>query len=401
MKLTYHVIIVAAGSGLRMGKTEKPKQYTSLCNIPIINYSLKTFIEDNQCISINVAINKDHKTMYNQAISMINKTDKLKEPTIGGNTRILSVYNILKELNNLKNNEIVLIHDAARPFLTQENINALLEDLKDNQAATLATPISDTLNKADKDHYNSTVKRDNIWSIQTPQAFRYSDILQAHEQLTDNSSYTDDASIAQNFGIKVKITNSSRENIKITNQEDMELSKKIASYNKGKAMNYITKTGIGFDVHSFNNDNKASYITLCNIKIPYTKKLKGHSDADVAMHAITDAILGSISAGDIGTHFPPTDPTIKNMDSKIFLEHANKLLKEAGGNINHIDLNIICEEPKISPHTKEMRNRIATILNIPLNNISIKATTTEKLGFTGRKEGIAAQAIATISSPTD
>ncbi len=395
----FDALIVAGGSGKRMGNTQIPKQYLQLCNKPVICYSLEKFLTHPKCKSVTIVINENDKNTYNQLVKEKYKSNKLREEVIGGKERYISVFNGLTDIFKSKHSDIVLIHDAARPFINHSLIDKLLEELCENRAATLATKINDTLNKSKNNQYGSNISRENIYSIQTPQAFFIHDIIKAHQSVKDKSSYTDDASLLQKYGINISLTISSTENIKITNQYDMELAQKIALYNKDNYMNYKQKTALGFDVHAFDNDTKSDYITLCGIKIPYTKKLKGHSDADVSMHAITDALYGSISAGDIGTHFPPTNPEFKNMDSSVFLKHANNLLKNCGAIINHIDVTIICEEPKISPHTAKMREKLSNLLEIDIENISIKATTTEKLGFTGRKEGIAAQAIATISIP--
>lgn len=399
MTLYFDALIVAAGSGKRMGKTQIPKQYLQLCDKPIICHSLEKFLTHPKCKSVTIVINENDKNIYNQLVKERYKSNKLRKEVIGGKERYISVFNGLINISKSKNSDIILIHDAARPFIKHSLIDKILKELCKNRAATLATKVNDTLNKSKNNQYGSNVARENIYSIQTPQAFFLNDIIKAHQLVKDKTSYTDDASLAQKYGINISLVPSSIENIKITNQHDMEFAKKIASNNKGNHMNYKTKTALGFDVHTFDNDTKSDYVTLCGIKIPHIKKLKGHSDADVSMHAITDALYGSISAGDIGTHFPPTNPEFKNMNSSVFLKHANNLLKNYGAIINHIDLTIICEEPKISPHTTKMREKISNLLEIDIENISIKATTTEKLGFTGRKEGIAAQAIATISIP--
>jgi len=233
------------------------------------------------------------------------------------------------------------------------------------------------------------VSRDGLWEMQTLHAFRYADILKAHESSNPDCEYTDDTSLATAIGIDVKIIQGSAENFKITTKDDFKMAEKLL------ASQSIIRTGLGYDVHAFDHDSKGP-IRLCGIDVPHTYKLKGHSDADVGLHAITDAILGAIGEGDIGQHFPPSDNTYKDMDSAIFLEKTMKIAAKHNASINNIDLTLICEEPKIGPHAKAMRTRVASIIGIDENAINIKATTSEQLGFTGRKEGIAAQAIATV-----
>ena len=385
----FHAIIVAAGSGNRYG-TKTPKQYQKINNISLLRHSILAFLNVKTCQSVTVVTRSEDADMYHDAVKGL----KITPPVIGGKDRDESVFNGLKSLPKLIDEDIVLIHDAARPCVQQEDIIQLLETMRHNRAATLATPVTSTLKNANnQDIIIGDTSREDLWNIQTPQGFRYKDILNAHEQKDQNKTYTDDTSLISAMGIEVKLVKGSSRNIKITHPEDFKLASAILS-----PQSTLTKTGLGYDVHAFDN-NSTGPITLCGIQIEHERTLKGHSDADVALHAITDAILGAIGQGDIGQHFPPSDDTFKDMDSAIFLKKAHDLLSQQSGLINNIDQTIICEEPKIGPHAPKMRQRVSNILKTPESRINIKATTSEKLGFTGRKEGIAAQAIVTISLP--
>jgi len=382
-----HVLIAAAGSGSRLSNSENlPKQYLNLNGKTILERSILKFKNTNKIKSISCIINLNYKDKYKAATHHLNI-----EPAIEGSSeRNKSIYNGLKSLVNVKNEEILLIHDAARPLIAEKDILKLIKTLETERAATLATPINATLRKANNDDCGEHIPRDNLWAMQTPQAFRYGDILMAHETADKNTAHTDDTSIATAAGIDVKIVEGSSENFKITTKDDFLMAEKLLNAQTQ------TRTGLGYDVHAFDTDDTGP-IRIGGIDIEHPRTLKGHSDADVALHAIADAILGAIGEGDIGRHFPPSDNTFKDMDSAIFLEKTMDLLKKHNASINNIDLTIICEEPKISPHAAQMRTRIASILNLNETAINIKATTSEQLGFTGRKEGIAAQAIATVS----
>lgn len=382
-----HVLIAAAGSGTRFDNGDTPpKQYTPLNGKSIIRRTIETFTAMDEITSIQCIINPAHEALYSEA------TKGLKiAPYISGSTsRKRSIFNGLNSLYKVKNEDIILIHDAARPLVSKADIHTLINALKNNQAATLAHPIAETLRKSDNDNCAELVPRDDLWAMQTPQAFRYSDIVKAHEAALDGTEYTDDTSLATATGINVKLIKGNTENFKITTIEDFKMAEKLLN-----AQN-ITRTGLGYDVHAFDEPGTGP-IRLCGIDVEHNKTLKGHSDADVGLHAITDAILGAIGEGDIGQHFPPSDDTYKDMDSAIFLKKTLELAKKHNATINNIDITLICEEPKIGPHASKMRQRVASILNLAETAINIKATTSEQLGFTGRKEGIAAQAIATVS----
>ena len=381
---TIHVLIAAAGSGSRFdSNADIPKQYQALNGKAVLRRTVEKFLKIDAVTSIQCIINPEHEELYQQAVHGLNISPFI----IGSNSRKNSIYNGLKSISQ---KDIVLIHDAARPLISKTDILKLIETLKTKRAATLAHPVSETLRKSTNDNCANIVSRDGLWALQTPQGFYYEDILKAHESADGETEYTDDTSLATAIGIDVKLVHGSTENFNITTKDDFKMAQKLLSAQS------ITRTGLGYDVHAFDEDGTGP-IRIGGIDMDYPKTLKGHSDADVALHAITDAILGAVGQGDIGVHFPPSDDAFKNMDSAVFLKKAIEIAKENNANINNIDLTIICEEPKIGPHAPKMKAQIASIVDIPENAINIKATTSEKLGFTGRKEGIAAQAIATVT----
>lgn len=367
----FAAIIVAAGTGSRTG-SDIPKQYRDLNGRGVLRRTLDIFKTMDGCKEIRVVIHKDHRDLYETAISGLD----LGQPVIGGATRQESVANAVGAMS-LPDYFPVLIHDAARPFITPEIILTCVEKLETEKAVTVAIPVVDTLRRTD----GSAVDRKDLWSVQTPQGFHFSVLKEAHEKAIGD--YTDDAQMVSDMGIPVAIVPGSKDNIKITTEDDFK------SMNKK-----VTKTGLGYDVHAFGE--VSDKIRIGGIDIPHNKKLLGHSDADVVLHSITDSIYGTISSGDIGSHFPPSNNEFKNMDSRIFLEKAVEELKAAGGELIHIDTIIICEEPKIGPHRDVIREKIAEICGIPVKDVSVKATTSEGLGFTGRREGIACQSLVTI-----
>jgi 2-C-methyl-D-erythritol 4-phosphate cytidylyltransferase/2-C-methyl-D-erythritol 2,4-cyclodiphosphate synthase len=373
----YHVIIAAAGSGERFGGGSTPKQYLELAGKPVLRHSIDTFIAQIG-YAPQIAINAFHSSHYVKSVVGLN----LPAPIHGSDTRKASVYTALKKIPHASDDDIVIIHDAARPNISKQAIQDLLEAMEGNEAASLAVPVSDTLRRG-----ADIVDRTGLWALQTPQAFRYGILKKAHE--TVKGEFTDDTGLVSALGIEVKLVRGSNSNIKITTPEDFEMLEKLM------AKTGETRTGMGFDVHAFSKD-KARKLVLCGLQIDHPFGLEGHSDADVGLHALTDAILGSIGEGDIGLHFPPSDATFKNMDSRIFLEKACDMLRDKGGIIQNADITIICEQPKITPHRDAMQIKIAEILGIEKSRVNVKATTTEGLGFTGRGEGIAAQAIVTV-----
>jgi len=380
----FHLLIPAAGSGRRTGH-DIPKQYRKINGKTVLRHTIEKFINIKGLKSVVVLINDAHRDLYNEAVQGLNNVSC----KTGSNTRKNSIMNGLSVFSESSINDFVLIHDAARPLVRQSDIEKLLQSLHKTPAATLATPVTDTLYRAD-----DPIDRDELMAIQTPQGFKICDIKQAHDKFKGDDSFTDDAGLMRAAGHDVKIIEADRQNMKITTEEDFQLVKQILT-----AQNQ-TRTASGYDVHAFEDDPTSDReFILGGIKIPHDLALKGHSDADVVLHAITDALLGTINAGDIGTHFPPSDDKWKDMNSAHFLKHAADLIRQRGGDITFIDVTIMAEAPKIGSHRAAMQKRIAEILNIDASIISIKATTTEGLGFTGRKEGIATQALATVTLP--
>lgn len=318
----------------------------------------------------------------------------------GGATRQISTLYGLQALQN-DAPDYVFIHDGARPFITNELLNRIHQALAPNCGVLPAVAVSDTLKKSDqKGFVVETIARDHLYGAQTPQAFPYEIILQAHNHAANKEmvNFTDDSAIAELFGLPIKIVAGNADNMKITWPEDIKAA--ALRLKKDNEMNSTTtqyfpdvRTGNGYDVHSF---EPGDHVTLCGVKIPYNKKLNGHSDADVALHALTDALLATCGAGDIGTHFPPSDAQWKGASSDIFVRHAVSIVKAAGGRIANVDITLIAEAPKVGPHRAEMTNRLMDMLGISQNRISIKATTNEKMGFVGRREGIAAIATASV-----
>ena len=378
------VLIVAAGSGQRFGGA-LPKQYQDLAGKPLLRHCLETFAAHPGITGIQVAINPDHRGLYDQATRGL---PHLLAPIPGGASRQDSVLNGLEHLAGQKP-DLVLIHDAARPLVDAGIITRTIEALGKHHAVLVAVPVFDTIKREKNGHVGDTVDRRDLWRAQTPQAFQFQDILAAHRRFAGRE-LTDDAALAEAAGIPVMFVQGSERNFKVTTQEDMERAERMI----GGQMEF--RTGNGFDVHKL---IAGDGVTLCGVRIPCEFALEGHSDADVALHALTDAVLGAIGAKDIGAHFPPTDPKWRGAASWKFLDHAAKLVAQRGGRIAHCDVTIICERPKVGPHRDAMVARVAEILGIAADRVSVKATTTEKLGFTGRGEGIAAQATATVALP--
>lgn len=310
------------------------------------------------------------------------------EPVHGGATRQESVLNGLESLAELQPDQ-VLIHDGARPFVDPAIIDRAIAALVGSPGAVVAMPVTDTLKRVQNNAVAGTVDRSDLWRAQTPQAFRYPEILAAHRR-AKGLEWTDDAAVAEAAGMNVAVVIGAESNFKITTTDDLRRAEQMLR------TTFEYRTGSGYDVHRF---TAGDAIMLCGVRVPHSHGLEGHSDADVGLHALTDAVLGAIGAGDIGKHFPPSDPRWRGVDSSLFLRHAADMARARGGRITHVDITIICELPKIAPHREAMIARVADILGLADDQVSVKATTTEGLGFTGRREGIAAQAIATIGLP--
>lgn len=382
---TAAVLIVAAGRGQRFGST-LPKQYARLGGVPVLRHSLITFLAHPGISLVRAVIHPDDRDLYDTAAEGLDAA----EPVSGGSSRQYSVRLGLESLEKA-DPDLVLIHDGARPFVSERVITRILDALRDGPAAIAALPLVDTLKRDRDGHVNGTVDRHGLWRAQTPQGFRYDQILAAHRAAA-GQDLTDDAALAELAGLPVALIEGAQENIKVTTQEDLEGGER---WLRGGQPNDI-RVGQGYDVHAF---GPGDHVTLCGVRVDHDAALVGHSDADVALHAVTDAILGALGAGDIGSHFPPSDPQWRGVDSAVFLTHARDLVHARGGRISHVDLTLICEKPKIGPHRAAMVGRLAEMLSLPGDRISVKATTTEKLGFLGRGEGIAAQATATLALP--
>ena len=378
------VLIVAAGSGQRFG-AERPKQYLDLAGRPILRRTVEAFLRHPRVSGVQVVINPAFRDLYETAVAGLG----LPEPVAGGASRQDSVRNGLERLAESAP-DLVLIHDAARPLIDEAAISAVIAALDAQPAAVAAVPVADTLKRGRDGLVADTVDRSGLWRAQTPQGFRFPDILAAHRAAA-GLELTDDAAVAERAGLPVALVPAKEENFKVTTPDDLTRAARILDANLSDI-----RTGMGFDVHRFTDGD---HMTLCGVRVPHTHKLEGHSDADVGLHALTDAILGALCAGDIGSHFPPSDPQWRGADSARFLRHAADLVAERGGRIAHVDVTIICERPKVGPHRAAMTARIAEILGMDAGRVSVKATTTEKLGFTGRGEGIAAQAVATVRLP--
>ena len=383
----FHTIIVAAGVGNRMG-TDLPKCYLTIGGQSVIARTVSVFDCMKSCASITVVIHKDHGDLARAAL----KDFPNVKFVVGGDTRQDSVRMGLQSLAHLSNDDIILIHDGARPFIADEMIAQLVEKISETGAASVGIPVVDSMRHAPENNViESIVSRDKVFAMQTPQGFRAGIIRTAHNQ---KINATDDAELVMHTGHDVHIVLGDRRNFKITTKDDLVMAELMVN-----AMRITkVKTGTGYDVHAF-DDAPATHIRMGGIDIPHAHKLTGHSDADVVLHAITDAIYGAIGDGDIGFHFPPSKAEHKNQDSADFLNHAMTQLLNKNGSISNIDCVIICEEPKITPHREKMRARIAEICGIVIEDVAVKATTSEQLGFTGRKEGIACHAIVTIEVP--
>lgn len=378
------VLVVAAGRGRRFGG-DLPKQYHDLAGRMVLRHTLAAFACNPEIDAVRAVIHPDDRQLYDMAAAGLN----LLEPVPGGASRQDSVRLGLESLKDLGATK-VLIHDGARPFIDAGTIGRVIAALDHHPGALPAVPVADTLKRGRDGFVADTVDRSALFRAQTPQGFRYADILAAHQAVIGNE-LTDDAAVAEKAGLAVELVAGTEDNVKITTSADLERARRLFD-GPGEV-----RSASGYDVHRFDPAKKA--VWLCGVEVPHDSGLEGHSDADVALHALTDAVLGAIAAGDIGRHFPPTDPKWKGAASDQFLAHAGSLVGAKGGRIVNVDVTIICERPKVGPHRAAMSARVAEILGISQDRVSVKATTTEGLGFTGRREGIAAQAMASVWLP--
>jgi len=376
-------LVVAAGRGQRFGGV-LPKQYTALAGKAVLHHTVSALLAHPHIDLVRCVIHPNDQDLYDVAVQGLD----LLPPVFGGAERQDSVRLGLESLSNLSVDK-VLIHDGARPFVSFDVIDGVLGALDQHPGAIPALAVADTLKRGQDAKITETVSRAKLYRAQTPQGFHLIDVLEAHQKFI-GTEFTDDAQLFESLGLDVVLTQGSFDNFKITTGDDLMRAERLI------ATRFETRIGSGFDAHRFDN---GTFVTLNGVEIPHEFGLKGHSDADVALHALTDALLGTIGAGDIGLHFPPSDKQWKGATSDRFVQHAAKLVRERGGEIVNVDVTIICEAPKIGPHRDLMVKKIATILNVDQDRVSVKATTTEGMGFPGRKEGIAAQAMASVRLP--
>mgnify|MGYP001764793252 CR=1 FL=1 len=374
-------IVVAAGRGSRAGEGA-PKQYRMLAGQPVLRRSLAALAGHPRVSHVVAVIHPEDTAAFSEAAQGLGAL-----PVHGGETRQDSVRRGLEALADFAP-DLVLIHDAARPLLMHDVIDRLLDALAENDGAVPALPVVDSL-RTGETHADGEVDRSRLKRVQTPQAFRYAAIRAAHATAAPDA--TDDVAVALAAGLSVAFVEGDERLAKLTYPTDFARAEALLG------AGLVTRVGQGFDVHRF---GPGDHVWLCGVKVPHDHGLIGHSDADVGLHALTDALLGAAAMGDIGDHFPPSDPKWRGAPSDQFLVHARDLILARGGIIDHVDVTLICETPKVAPHRDAMRQRVAALLRLSVEGVSIKATTTEKLGFTGRKEGIAAQATASIRLST-
>ena len=388
------LLVVAAGRGLRLG-AERPKQYLNCAGRPLIVHTLEALAAAWPFSAVTVAIRAEDRALYHEALAHLTAAAAmaLRPPTIGGATRQQSVLAGLEALERAEP-DIVLIHDAARPFPSPELIARAIEAAERYRAAAPGTPLSDTVKQIyPEGRVLATPPRSALRAVQTPQAFAFPLILAAHRRASAAgvAELTDDIAVAEWAGAPAYVFEGDPANLKVTTMQDFSAAEARLMASAGEI-----RVGQGFDVHAF---APGDHVWLCGVRIPHSAALKGHSDADVALHALADALYGALAEGDIGAHFPPSDPQWKGAASKVFLAHAAGRVRARGGFIVNLDATLICEAPKIGPFREAMRERVAEIAGLDIARVGVKATTSERLGFTGRGEGIACLATATARLP--
>lgn len=395
--MTIAALIVAAGRGTRAGSSSAgPKQYMPLGGQPMLAMTLKAFLVHPEIGSVQAVIHADDRPLYDAAVQSLGSAagTRLAAPVIGGATRQASVANGLEALlASAQPPDRVLIHDAARPFVDPDTISRVIDALAVHPVAIAAEPLADTLKRAAANGtVASTLDRTGLWRAQTPQGVRLAEVMALYRRATADGrlDFTDDAAIAEWGGLQVGLVPGHARNSKITTAEDLAMAQGHL------AATLEPRIGTGFDVHRF---VAGDHVWLCGVKIPHTHTLDGHSDADAPLHALTDAILGAIGDGDIGQHFPPSDEAWRGAASRLFVEDAARRVAARGGRITNVDITILCEAPRIGPHREAMQRAVAGMLGISLDRVGVKATTTETMGFTGRREGLAAMASATVLLP--
>ena len=382
-------VIVAAGRGYRAGGN-MPKQYRALAGEPVIRPTLAAFLGHPQIDAVQPVIHPDDEAIFRAAAAGL---QRLLPPVPGGATRQASVRAGLEALRAAAP-DLVLIHDAARPFLSSDLISRAIAAATEHGAAVPAIAVTDTVKAVDgQNMISETLDRSRLRTVQTPQAFAYDVIVALHDRAAaaGRDDFTDDAALAEWAGRAVNVFSGEAGNVKLTTNVDFERAEALRMAELGDV-----RTGSGFDVHAFGDGD---HIMLAGVRIPHNRGITGHSDADVLLHALVDAILGALAEGDIGVHFPPSDPQWRGASSDRFLAFACERVRARAGMIAHLDVTVVCEAPRVGPYRDAMRTRIAAIASVPIERVAIKATTSEKMGFTGRSEGIVAMATATVRLP--
>jgi len=375
-------LIVAAGRGDRAGG-DLPKQYAAIAGRPMLGWTVAAFAASSRIDIVRVVIDPGFRDHYDRAVEGFT----LGEPVAGGATRQDSVRQGLEALASNAPDH-VLIHDAARPFVSAGLIEAVTDALGDADGALPGVPVADTLKRCDGTRVAETVSREGLWQAQTPQGFRFPAILDAHRKAAERA-LTDDAAVAEAAGLTVRMVPGSAENFKITTADDLRRAGEMLGRRE-------LRIGHGFDVHAF---AEGDHVTLCGIDIPHDRGLAGNTDADVGLHVLVDAIFGALGAGDLGTHFPPKDPTWHGRPSSDLVAVAAAMMRERDARLVNADLTLICQRPRLARHQPAMRQRVADLLDARPERVNVKVTSTDGLGFTGRGEGIAGTAIVTLDLP--
>jgi 2-C-methyl-D-erythritol 4-phosphate cytidylyltransferase / 2-C-methyl-D-erythritol 2,4-cyclodiphosphate synthase len=389
-------LIVAAGRGSRAGQG-LPKQYRTVGGIPVLTRTLQAFLGVQSIRHIQVVIHPDDLSLYESAVgSLVDEAGlRLRPPAMGGQTRCDTVRNGLAALAGVDDRAIVLIHDGARPFVTADLINHAIAHARQHGPCIPVLAVTDTIKQVGPDgEVTATLDRDRLRSVQTPQAFPLAIIRAAHAEAARQarSDFTDDGALIEWLGLPLCTFPGDVANIKLTTVQDFTQAEMRTSPSTA----LLTRVATGYDVHAF---GPGDHIWLCGVRVPHVQGVVAHSDGDVALHALCDAIFGVIGDGDIGVHFPPGDEAWRGASSDQFLAYACSRLAARGGIIDHLDLSIVCERPRIGPHREAMRQRIASLADVDIEQIGLKATTSERLGFTGRSEGLAALATVTVRLP--